>query len=118
MCGFIGRLNFGVPARPLESGLAFLQNKRDAEGLKDLQAVVDSFASSSVADNALLQIAQYQLEVAKDLDEAAALAAKQRAEEALKDRTGAIEVAEAQAELLRAMAQLRAIEKLRKLKKG
>ena len=55
---------------------------------------------------------------AKDLDEAAAMAAKQRAEEALKDRTGAIEVAEAQAELLRAMAQLKAIEKLRKLKKG
>ncbi|MFM7066315.1 MAG: F0F1 ATP synthase subunit epsilon [Gammaproteobacteria bacterium] len=55
---------------------------------------------------------------AKDLEEAAALAAKQRAEEALKDRTGAIEVAEAQAELLRAAAQLKAIEKLRKLKKG
>ena len=55
---------------------------------------------------------------AKDLDEAAALAAKQRAEAALKDRTDSIEVAEAQAELLRAVAQLRAIEKLRKLKKG
>ena len=55
---------------------------------------------------------------AKDLDEAAALAAKQRAEEALRDRTGAMEIAEAQAELARAAAQLRAIEKLRKLRKG
>lgn len=55
---------------------------------------------------------------AKDLDEAAAMAAKQRAEAALKDRTDTIEVAEAQAELLRAVAQLRAIEKLRKMKKG
>jgi len=55
---------------------------------------------------------------AKDLDEAAALAAKQRAEEALRDRTGAMEVAEAQAELARAAAQLRAIEKLRQLRKG
>ena len=55
---------------------------------------------------------------AKDLDEAAALAAKQKAEEALRDRVGAIEVAEAQAELARAAAQLRAIEKLRKLRKG
>ncbi len=55
---------------------------------------------------------------AKDLDEAAAMAAKQRAEAALKDRTDTLEVAEAQAELLRAVAQLRAIEKLRKLKKG
>jgi F-type H+-transporting ATPase subunit epsilon len=54
---------------------------------------------------------------AKDLDEAAALAAKQRAEEALRDRVGAIEVAEAQAELARAAAQLKAIEKLRKLKR-
>ena len=55
---------------------------------------------------------------AKDLDEAAAMAAKQHAEEALKDRTGGMELAEAQAELLRAVAQLRAIEKLRKMKRG
>jgi F-type H+-transporting ATPase subunit epsilon len=55
---------------------------------------------------------------AKDLDEAAALAAKQKAEEALRDRVGAIEIAEAQAELARAAAQLRAIEKLRQLRKG
>ncbi len=55
---------------------------------------------------------------AKDLDEAAVLAAKQRAEEALRDRAGAIDIAEAQAELARAAAQLRAIEKLRKLRKG
>ena len=55
---------------------------------------------------------------AKDLDEASALVAKQRAEEALKDRVGAMEVAEAQAELARAAAQLRAIEKLRQLRKG
>jgi F-type H+-transporting ATPase subunit epsilon len=55
---------------------------------------------------------------AKDLDEAAAMAAKQRAEEALRDRVGAMEIAEAQAELARAAAQLRAIEKLRQLRKG
>ena len=51
---------------------------------------------------------------AQDLDEAAAMAARQRAEEAVRDRTDKIEVAEAQAELLRAMAQLKAIERLRK----
>jgi len=55
---------------------------------------------------------------AKDLDEAAAMAAKQHAEEVLKDRTGGMELAEAQAELLRAVAQLRTIEKLRKMKRG
>ncbi|MGH8265050.1 MAG: F0F1 ATP synthase subunit epsilon [Steroidobacterales bacterium] len=53
---------------------------------------------------------------AKDIDEAAALAAKQRAEESLKDKVGALELAEAQAELARAAAQLRLLEKLRKLK--
>jgi F-type H+-transporting ATPase subunit epsilon len=51
---------------------------------------------------------------AKDLDEAAALAAKQRAEEAVASRGDKVQVAEAQAELLRAVAQLRAIERLRK----
>ncbi|HMD27570.1 MAG TPA: F0F1 ATP synthase subunit epsilon [Steroidobacteraceae bacterium] len=51
---------------------------------------------------------------AHDLDEAAALAAKQRAEDAVRNRTDKVEIAEAQAELLRAVAQLRAIERLRK----
>jgi F-type H+-transporting ATPase subunit epsilon len=55
---------------------------------------------------------------AKDLDEAAALQAKQRAEEALKNRTDAVDAAELQAELARAIAQLRAIDKLRKLKQS
>lgn len=53
---------------------------------------------------------------AKDIDEAAALAAKQRAEEALRDRTGLITQAEALAELARAAAQLKIIERLRKLR--
>ncbi len=53
--------------RQYESGLSFLQNRRYAEALKDFQAVVDSFPKSSVADNALLQIAEYQLDVARDV---------------------------------------------------
>ena len=51
---------------------------------------------------------------AKDLDEAAALAAKQRAEDAVRNRGDKVDIAEAQAELVRAIAQLRAIERLRK----
>jgi F-type H+-transporting ATPase subunit epsilon len=51
---------------------------------------------------------------AHDLDEAAALAAKQRAEDAVRNRSDKIDIAEAQSELLRAVAQLRAIERLRK----
>jgi len=51
---------------------------------------------------------------AKDLDEAAALAAKTRAEEAVRNRGDKVDIAAAQAELVRALAQLRAIERLRK----
>jgi F-type H+-transporting ATPase subunit epsilon len=51
---------------------------------------------------------------ARDLDEAEALAAKQRAEDALRGRGDKMEIAEAQAQLARAVAQLRAIERLRK----
>jgi len=49
-----------------------------------------------------------------DLDEAAAKAAKAEAERELADRTGEMEVAEAQAKLLEAVAQLQAMERLRK----
>ncbi|HET7728560.1 MAG TPA: F0F1 ATP synthase subunit epsilon [Usitatibacter sp.] len=51
---------------------------------------------------------------AHDLDEAKALEAERLAKEALTNRTGALEVAQAQAELAQAAAQLAAIRKLRK----
>jgi len=51
---------------------------------------------------------------AKDLDEASAKKAKEEAERLLSNRTDAIEVAEAQAQLAQAMAQLQALERLRK----
>ena len=53
---------------------------------------------------------------AKDLDEAKAQEAKQRAEDALKGNIDKVEQAEALAELVRAVAQLKMLEKLRKLK--
>ena len=51
---------------------------------------------------------------AKDLDEAAALAAKQRVEAALKDKTDLTSEAELLAELTRFSEQLKMIERLRK----
>ena len=51
---------------------------------------------------------------AHDLDEAAALEAKRRAEDALAGQAAEMEYAKAQAELAEAIAQLRTIEKLRK----
>ncbi|MDR4517030.1 MAG: F0F1 ATP synthase subunit epsilon [Nitrosomonas sp.] len=49
-----------------------------------------------------------------DLDEAKAIEAKRIAEEAMKDRASELDYARAQAELMEAVSQLAAIEKLRK----
>ena len=51
---------------------------------------------------------------AKDIDEAAAQEAKRRAEEALASQSDDLDVARAQAELLEAVARLRALEQVRK----
>ena len=51
---------------------------------------------------------------AHDLDEAKALEAKKRAEEALANRTAEMDYAAAEAELAQAIAQLQAIKRLRK----
>jgi F-type H+-transporting ATPase subunit epsilon len=55
---------------------------------------------------------------AKDLDEAAAEEARKRAEEMLKDRTSAVEVATAQAELVAAAAQIHLLKKIKKSSSG
>jgi F-type H+-transporting ATPase subunit epsilon len=49
-----------------------------------------------------------------DLDEGRALEAKRAAEEAIKNRASDVDYAKAQAELIEAVAQLHAIQKLRK----
>lgn len=53
-------------------------------------------------------------ERAADLDEAAVLKAKEEAEKTLHDREAKIEYAEAEAQLAETIAQLKAIERLRK----
>ncbi|WP_058482079.1 F0F1 ATP synthase subunit epsilon [Legionella spiritensis] len=57
------------------------------------------------------------VERADSLDEAAALAAKARAEEAIANKGAELDYSMAAAELARAVAQIRAIQKLRKIKK-
>ncbi len=54
---------------------------------------------------------------ARDLDEAQAIKAKEKAEQALKDKASDLDYTRAQIELAEAAAQIRAIEKLRKMKK-
>lgn len=53
---------------------------------------------------------------AKDLDEAAALEAKRRAEDVLAQRQSDIDYARAQAELAEAIAKLQMLERLRKIR--
>ncbi len=50
----------------------------------------------------------------RDLDEAKAQEAKKKAEEAMKDRSSAMDYAKAESQLAQAMAQLHAIDNLRK----
>ena len=66
--------------RQYDSGISFVQNGRYAEAIKDFQAVVDSFPQSTVADDALLQMALYHLEVGRD-----ATAAQAAVDKLLKD---------------------------------
>ena len=66
---------------------------------------VQPFMVTVLADTALR---------AKDLDEAAALEAKSRAEEALSEQAEDIDVATAQSELAIIAAQLKTLEKLRR----
>ncbi|MCB1874704.1 MAG: F0F1 ATP synthase subunit epsilon [Chromatiales bacterium] len=54
----------------------------------------------------------------KDLNEAAALKAKEQAEQALANRQGEFEYAKAKAELAEAVAQLRAIQRIRQGGRG
>ncbi len=51
---------------------------------------------------------------AKDIDEAAAIEAKTKAEEALADKSGKIDYVTAQAQLAEAIMQLRTLDRLRK----
>jgi outer membrane protein assembly factor BamD (BamD/ComL family)/sugar lactone lactonase YvrE len=50
----------------LESGRAFLKSQNYAEALKDFQVILQAYPATSVADEALLEVATYQLEVAFD----------------------------------------------------
>jgi F-type H+-transporting ATPase subunit epsilon len=72
----------------------------------------------------LLEIQPHQVTIladtavrARDIDEAAAVEAKRRAEEALKQRASDREHARVQEELIKAAAQLQTLEHLRKLRK-
>src|SRR5687768_1899772 len=64
--GLSAQASEDLARRQYDSGMTFVQNGRYSEALKDFQAVVDSFARTAVADDALLQIALHHLDVAGD----------------------------------------------------
>jgi outer membrane protein assembly factor BamD (BamD/ComL family) len=52
--------------RQLESGREFYRAGRYAEAVKDFQTVAEGYPTSKVADDALLAVAEYQLEIVRD----------------------------------------------------
>lgn len=79
----------------------------------DYELVYVSGGMLEVQPNLITVLADTAVRAA-DLDEAKALEAKKQAEEALRNRSSEIDYATAEAELAEAIAQLQAIEKLRK----
>jgi F-type H+-transporting ATPase subunit epsilon len=84
---------------------------------------VDNEEHSFYVGGGALEVQPHQVTVladtaarARDLDEQAAIEARERAQSALAGRLDKISYAEAQAELARAIAQLKLIEKLRRVK--
>ena len=110
--GSQGELGIAPRHAPLLTTLKAGEVRVQSEGQEELSFYVGG-GSLEIQPNLVTVLADTAAR-ARDLDEAAALAAKQRAEDAVRDRTDKIEIAEAQAELVRAVAQLRAIERLRK----
>ncbi len=100
---------------PLVTGLRPGELKIEVEGEED-QYLYVSGGILEVQPGVVTVLSDTAIR-AEDLDEAKALEAKQRAEEALKDQQGDFDAAKAQAELVRAAEQLRMIERMRKIRK-
>ena len=65
-----------LAVRRFQTGLNFARDGRSTEALTDFEAVLELYPSSPVADNALLEIARYHLEITEDLDRAAEYAGR------------------------------------------
>ena len=79
-CPIVAQTNVEEQARrQYESGLEFYRAGRYLEALKDFQTVAEGYSTSTVADDAMLAIAEYQLDVLHD-----AIAARTSAETLVK----------------------------------
>ncbi len=110
--GTLGELGIYPRHAPLLTTLAPGEVRVETEGHEEQSFFVGGGAME-IQPHLVTVLADTALR-AKDLDEAAALAAKQRAEDAVRNRSDKLDIAEAQSELVRALAQLRAIARLRR----
>jgi TolA-binding protein len=60
-----------IAQRQYQAGVDFLTAQKYDEAMRDFQRVIDAYATSSVADDALLQVARFHLRVSRNLDAAA-----------------------------------------------
>lgn len=112
----MGEVGIAPRHAPLLTRLKAGDVRLELDGSDEIQHFFVSGGILEVQPNLVTVLADTAVRAA-DLDEAAAREAVRRAEESLKDQSADIEMAKAQAELAEAAAQLRTIEKLRKLKK-
>ncbi|MBV2091607.1 MAG: F0F1 ATP synthase subunit epsilon [Candidatus Thiodiazotropha sp. (ex Ctena orbiculata)] len=113
----MGEVGIAPRHTPLVTQLKPGEVRVDTGGGKDLQHFYVSGGILEIQPHVVTVLADTAIRAA-DLDEAAAQEAKRRAEEAMADRSAEFEYAKAQSELAEAVAQLRAIERIRKGKRG
>ncbi len=109
----MGELGIAPRHTPLVTQLKPGEVRVDEGGGKEMQHFFVSGGILEIQPHVITILADTAIR-ASDLDEAAALEAKRRAEDALAGQQADFEHAKAQAELAEAAAQLRAIDKLRK----
>lgn len=110
--GIMGEIGVAPRHAPLLTNLKAGEVRvQDADG--DEQHFFVSGGTIEVQPHLVTVLADTAIRAA-DIDEAAALEAKQRAETALADRESGIDLAAAQGELAAAMAQLKTLEKIRR----
>ncbi|MCG7948168.1 MAG: F0F1 ATP synthase subunit epsilon [Candidatus Thiodiazotropha taylori] len=113
----MGEVGIAPRHTPLVTQLKPGEVRVDTGSGKDLQHFYVSGGILEIQPHVVTVLADTAIRAA-DLDEAAAQEAKRRAEDAMADRSAEFEYAKAQSELAEAVAQLRAIERIRKGKRG
>lgn len=113
----MGEVGIAPRHTPLVTQLKPGEVRVETESGKEMQHFYVSGGILEVQPHVVTVLADTAIRAA-DLDEAAAQEAKRRAEETMSDRSAEFEYAKAQAELAEAVAQLRAIERIRKGKRG